>query len=161
MQQIKREEEGALDNPQIRIPIPESPVEISCVGVQQTGVNAAQAMIGQLRATFTAEDEAASGFSNQPGQLRNQPCPMQVGKIFFLADVNKPPIFANRFVSPVSANTPSGPSGGKPEPWSSRQQFLYFRPLPQEQGSFLPIFMMAPPCCYSGKIRKAPLDAYR
>ena len=101
MQQIKREEEGALDNPQIRIPIPVGPVEISRVGAQQTGVNAAQAMIGQQRATFTAEDEAASGFSNQPGQPGNQPRHMQVGKIFFLADVNKPPIFSNRFVSPV------------------------------------------------------------
>jgi len=68
---------------------------------EQTGVNAAQAMIDQQRATFTTEDEAASGFSNQPGQLRNQPCHMQMGKIFFLADVNKPPIFANRYVSPV------------------------------------------------------------
>lgn len=42
-----------------------------------------------------------------------------------------------------------------------RRQFLYFRPLPQEQGSFLSIFMITPSCCYSGKIRKAPLDAYR
>src|SRR5659263_574071 len=100
-QQIEREENGTLDEPQVRIAVPVGPVEVTDIGSQQPGVNTAWAMIGQQRATFTAEDESAPIFFDQTGQPGNKPCHMQVGKIVFLVDTGISGIFPVRFVSPV------------------------------------------------------------